>query len=389
MMPAVHIPKPRILLPVPKAEWRTPSRAQPKDCFGNENRTRFRLRARLHDGHVVWRGWFDDRDDADAFLTAIALGTLHQQPDLWRLPTPQWYPDLGERLSYDFATVTFLTSPTGSNQTYTSPSDWNNSNNNIQTLGSGGSGGVVVTTSGGKHVTGGGGGAWNKTTNLSFATPGTTTATYRIATGATAASSTTFSVGNDGGDSWFNGTTLAASSVGSKGGLAGGAAAGSVSGGAGGTGLSGIGSSSNNGGRGGNLTGASGSGASGGGGAAGSTGAGNAGADSTSTSTVYTNGGSGDAGSGGSSGTGSATVPTSGGDGTEWDGSHGSGGGGGGSGLSSTPGNGGNYGAGGGAMRLGSGTATSGAGIQGIIVVTYTPLSTYTSGWGNLAMMGM
>ena len=62
---------------IPDWQWRTSSQAQPKDEFGNENKTRFHISARLNDGHLVWRGWFDDRYEADAFLYAIATDTLH------------------------------------------------------------------------------------------------------------------------------------------------------------------------------------------------------------------------------------------------------------------------------------------------------------------------
>lgn len=356
--------RPKLLMPVRPSEWRS---SQRKTIFGIEDQTRFRLTARLNDGHVKWRGWFDDRDDADAFLFAMATGSLRCERELWRLPVPNWHPDLGENLSYDFATVTFLTSPTGSNQTYTSPSDWNNSNNKLETLG-GGSGGAVAIT--GIHVTGGGGGAYNTISNFTFATPGTTTGTYQI--GAGAAVKTTAGAGNSGGDSWFNGTTLGGSSVGSKAGVGGAAGGGSQNGGAGGAASSGVGSGFD-GGRGGNLTGGSGNGGSGAGGAAGSSGAGATGADSSSTALgVQTAGGQGDNGHGG---TGGAAGGTNGGAGTEWDGSHGSGGGGGGFGGSGTQsaGAGGLYGGGSGAIV--ADTPTSPPAAQGITVVTYTPRS--------------
>lgn len=159
-----HRHKDKLLLPMGKSEWRTPSQAQYKDAAGNENQTRFRLTARLNDGHIVWRGWFDDRDDADAFLFALALGTLEQQPDLWRLPSPEWRPDIHPSLVYDFATVTFLVS-TGAG-TYAKPVDWNNSNNYIECIGAGGR--ALVSPQGGYATGGAGGGAYSKKNNVTL-----------------------------------------------------------------------------------------------------------------------------------------------------------------------------------------------------------------------------
>lgn len=369
ILPAPYQPK--VLMPVPVQQWRTPSLAQPKDQFGNENCTRFRITARLHDGHIVWRGWFDDRDDADAFFTAIIRASVLGDPvprELWDLPSPGWQPGMGELLEYDFATLVFLTTTTGSNQTYTSLADWNNLSNKIETIGAGGGGGRITSGSG-RHATGGGGGAWNKVVNFSFATPGTTTATYQLGTAGTGGASAT-----DGGDSWFNATTLAGSSVGSKGGAKGKSdTAASTAGGIGGLGASGIGTSSHDGGDGGAATGSGTTTATGGGGAAGSSGDGNDGGASSSASPSA--GGSGDAGSGGSAGAG-GSPGVDGGAGAEWDPSHGSGGGGGG-GSTGNGGNGGNYGA-------ASGGATSGVtafnAAQGIVVLTYTPVVN-SPGW--------
>lgn len=359
--------EPKILMPVPKAEWRTSSLAQPKDYFGNENQTRFRICGRLSDGYVKWVGWFDDRDDADAFLLAVVDGSIAHQPSLWRLPVPNWHPDFGEQLSYDFATVTFLSSGAGSNQTYNRPSDWNNSNNSIELLGGGACGGHTVT---GQHGTGGGGSEYGKALNLTISS----TTTYQIAAGVIGVASA--GPGTNGNASWWNGTTQAAATLGALGGNAGDAGSGSRNGGAGGTG--GVGAAHFAGGRGGNLTGSSGSGASGGGGAAGKSAAGNNGVDSTSTSTgISTAGGSGDGGLGGAGG----AVGSSGGNGTEWDSSHGSGGGGGGD----TGGGGGGSGiyGGGGAAGINN---SSGPGAAGLIVITYTPKLYFSF---NQSMLGL
>jgi len=51
----------------------------------------------------------------------------------------------------------FLTSPTGSNQTFTSPSDCNNASNTIEVIGGGGAGDVVKSHSNNVGNAGGGG----------------------------------------------------------------------------------------------------------------------------------------------------------------------------------------------------------------------------------------
>lgn len=356
-----------ILMSVPKTEWMSPSRAMPKDDFGNEDKTKFRLRGYLNDGaHRDF--WFEDRDDADAFLWAIVTGEINRQPSLWRMPSPQWHPDIGENLTYEFASVTILTT-TGSNLTYTSPSDWLNASNSIECIGGAGSGGLGFSTA---HGTGGGGGAYSKITNFSFATPGTTTATYRVGSGGASVSATASTVGNAGSVTYFNaaadpGVGANSTKCSAAAGAAGAAGAGSQNGGAGGATTAGWGVTKNAGGRGGNMTGASGLGASGGGGSGGPNGAGNQGVDSTSTSNnVVTAGGQGDGTSGGAGG---ASAGGAGGNGSEFGTSFGCGGGGG-SGAGGTAGGaGGNYGGGGAGASRGTGTGVTGAGIQGLIVI--------------------
>lgn len=360
VLPERNVPRAKIMLPVCDSEWVAPSARV--TVAGPQNQTRFRLTARLQDGHVVWRGWFDDRADFDAFLFAIAAGSIHHEPALWRLPTPFW-PSLDPDVIYDFATVTFLTT-TGSNQTYTSPSDWNNSNNSIETLAGGGGGALIGGGLGG----GGAGGGYSKISNFSFATPGTTTATYRVGSAGTSSSTPTA-----GGDSWFNGTTLAGSSVGSSGGGVGTTTNSNVSeNNTGGTG-SAIGTTKYAGGSGWQASGGVSGGT--GGGAAGKNGAGNS-------ATAANAAGSGDAGFGGAAGSSGATGGA-GGAGTEWDATHGSGGGGG-SGSSNGGGAGGAYGGGAGGNR--NGTTGQGNGSQGLVVVTYTPLTFIPN---NLPMLGM
>lgn len=392
----------KLLLPVRKDAWRAPSQAQYKDAAGNENQTRFRLTARLNDGHIVWRGWFDDRDDADAFLWALALGTVEQQPALWRLPVPNWQPDMYPGLSYDFATVTFLVS-TGAG-TYSKPADWNNNNNSIECIGAGGR--ALTSASGGYATGGAGGGAYSKKNNVTLSA----STNYSVGAG----SSTS---GTAGGDTFFGATTFASSVCAAKGGAVGaslntkglgGAAASGIgdtkySGGDGGTGAAaasyntgggGGGAGPNgNGGNGGNgfngVSGGAGGGGGNGGGGNGangtSTAGGNGGTNNNATGAgtgATTNPGAGGAGSNGGGG-GGARAAANGGNGSagqEWDSTHGSGGGGGGSYYNSnTGGSSGLYGAG----TPGSvGSVTS---AQGIVVVTYTP-AVFA---GNMPMMGM
>lgn len=377
----------RLLQPVPQSEWREPSLAQPKDQFGNQNRTWFRLSARLNDGALRWRGWFDSREDADAFLWAIATGRLVHEPALWRLPTPAWHPDLGRDLAYELATTSLLTTTSASNQTYNVPSDYRAAGSAIDVIASGGSGAVrrnLNSGSGTVAATGGSGGGWSQKVNLSL-TPGGT-ATYRLSVGGATVSGAalgTSTDGNNGADAWFNGTTLAGSSVGAKGGLGGKAAAATTAAGvAGGASASGIGSSKNSGGASGSTTTGRNTASSGGGGAGGSGGAGVTSGDVTGGGVRFTDGGDGGAPSGGtgSAGLANSSPTAAGGTGTAYDSTHGSGGGSGGivadeSSSIRTSGDGG-YGAGsGGACGRNTtgnvGAITSGDGGQALIFISY------------------
>ena len=300
ILPDKNICATKFLMPVPKNQWMPSSQAIPKDQFGNDCvRTRFRVRAKLNDGFVKWIGWFDDRDDMDAFLWAIAKGTLKYEKHLWDLCLPNWNPDIGEELSYDFYTVINLTGPTpGSNQTYTRPVDWNATNNVVWTIGGGG-GGRRQATSGVAGAGGAGGGACSGRANINIAA----TATYQIGTagvGGTAQSTS----GTAGGDTWFNGTSLADSGVSSKGvGAKGGSGSTGSTGAAGGVAASGFGTSLFSGGTGGNGQGTNGAGG-GGGGAAGQNAAGGNGTNGASG-----NGGNGGAGNGGIGGGGAGATP--------------------------------------------------------------------------------
>jgi len=382
---------PKILLPQKREAWSS-SLSLPKDQFGHDVvRARFLLKGRTSDGFIK-KFWFEDRDDADAFLHAIVTETINQQPALWRLPVPNWHPDIGEGLVYEFATVTFLTATTTSN--YTRPGDWDNSANSIEAIGAGGSGGVGNrSTSSIVNATGGAGGAFGKSSNLTIGS----SVSYICGTPGASVNRTTAGAtnGNAGTDTLWDGASYAAAVVAAQGGP-GGTAANSNTFQPGATGGTGKGTVNFNGGSSGSAgMSSSTKGATGGGGAAGPNGAGGSSTGVSGGTGTGTNGGNGDNGSGGTGGTGNAaSAGTAGSDGTEY-GSSGSGGGGGAGGGTTgatNSGAGGNYGGGSGGLAVGSTTtasnnATVPAGKQGLIVVTYTPL-VVRSGY-NLAMIGM
>lgn len=367
--------QPLILPKVPRHEWREPSIALPKDQFGNQNHTRFILELWKRDGGLVDHQRFDDRDEFDYALYRVLIEEPH--PDL----VPLW------------ATQQVLTSPTGSNQTWTRPSDWNNSDNSIEGIGAGGAGARRsadnVTNS---RATGGAGGAWAIRNNYAAAA----SETYQIASGPSGGSSTyvsggTGASGTAGGDTWFGAATLASATMGAKGGEGGQQGTGSISGATGGQAASCIGDSASNGGDSGAVTNGSLS-ATGGGGAGGPNGAGGNSAAITISSDA-TDGAQGDNGTGGTGGAGSTSANgTAGNPGTEITGAEGSGGGGGAatrSNAGTTSGTGGLYGAGSGAACTrtpGPSTATAAAGRQGIVIVTYTPSIAITANGNFLAL---
>ncbi len=276
-----------------------------------------------------------------------------------------------------------LLTTSGSNQTWTSPADWNNSNNTIECIGAGGSGGAVLGDST-NVATGGGGGAYSLISNFTVATPGTTTVTYNIGSGGTAVNiSSGTSAGNLGGDTWFNSSSFPGAGTnntycGAKGGGSGNVGVATQTGGTGGVDTSGWGETRRSGGAGGTASHTS--NATGGGGAAGNSSTGGNGTNSSANNSA-TSGGQAN-GSGASGGTANTSGSgNNGGDGVEYT-TEGSGGGGGGgrSNANSTiyGGDGGKRGGGGaGAINTrGTGVprAESGAGYDGIIVITYTPV---------------
>ena len=353
-----NISRPRVLAPVPECDWREPSRAVARDTLGNPVRlTRFRVRARTHDGVTVWTGWFESRDDVDAFLRAIALGTIPHERALWSLPSPMW-PGLDPGLLYAADTLVFLTSFSVSS--WAVPMDWDDAKNKIEAVGSGGFGGW----SGYSGAGGGGGGAYASITALALS-QGSSIAFRCGSPGYATGPGTT-----DANTYFRDGSTLVA---------AGGATGSSISGGAGGSVANSVGSVSFAGGSGGSSSSAI-LHSAGGGGAGGPSGAGMNGANNGSTGGA---GGAGNAGlaGGGAGGAGGAGASTGqdGGAGTFWQVSpaYGPGGGAGGGGGGGNGSSGGNYG-GGGSRRQ--------AGRQGLLVITYTPRR--AAGF-NMPMLGM
>jgi hypothetical protein len=283
-----------------------------------------------------------------------------------------------------------LTASPGSNQTYTSNAGWNNNINSVEGIGGGATGGGNGSSGGTSSRSGGGGGAYSRINNFSFTTPGTTTATYQIGIGGAAVDGTVTTGnfnGNAGGQTWFNGTTYAGSSMGADNGRGGTfivSGAGTANGGAGGAIANNIPASQGfAGGRGGNATsdGTSTFPSSGGGGAGGKRAAGGQGVDISTNSASAGGQGDGTFGGAGSAGAlfndASNHRSAAGGSGTEWDATHGSGGGSGG-GLNIGVGNCGSGaaglyggGSGGGATAGSISDSSVGAGGQGIIVLSW------------------
>lgn len=373
ILPDKNIPRTKILRPVRKRDWYSPEQG----TF-----IYYTLTARTHDGVVVWRGRFDDRDDLDAFLFVIASGSLQYERELWWLPTP-WWPDLPEGLIYQATTYNVITS-TGSG-TYTVPTDYTVPDSVVHCIGAGASGSLLRSSTGApRSVTGGGGGAYASKSDVSLTPGGSVSRTVGAGGAALGPTGTTqATVGNAGGDTDFNSSTVLA-----KGGQPGGvnSSSGTSTGGVGGSAASCVGDVKYSGGNGGSTSGgANGYRVTSGGGAAGPNGAGVSAADNSTSNSVPPAGGDGGAGSGGVGGAGASSANgTNGGDGTDITGSAvGSGGGGGGAisgGGSATyiAGNGGLYGAGGGAAGGATGTIGSGSGANGVIVVEYTPASNFS-----------
>ena len=391
ILPDRSISRGRFIVPAPKRDWMPSSQSLKKDQLGNVNRCRHRIRAYRY-GQKVWDGWFDDREDFDAFLEGIATGFLKYDRYLWRLPTPAWSSDLGDGLQYDFATYYYFTT-TDTATAWTFPVGYNDSNNQHHIIGAGGAGGVARAPSGACNASGGGAGGWAYALNVTSASQGGGVIWTVSAGGGSVNRTTNGTTTGNVATSQSNvfDSTNATQLVGSNKGSAGIASVSTTTATSSGGGWTGVGTAGKNGGAGAGVTTSSGSAQAAGGGGAAGPGTANAGANgnagTNSTVAGSTAGGSGDGGAGGAGGTSGGGA---GGSGTEFGSgpNYGSGGGGGGNtGTGATAGSGGNYGAGGGGAAGYSGTITSGAGIQGLYVALFTP--SVTGFRFNSPMLGM
>lgn len=330
--------------------------------------TRFRIRGFFPDREGLQvshrsfvRHFVDDPEDAEDFwsrLVRSSEGDIARWPS-W-LPAPEDFPGL----VYEFASITFLTTP-AVDEDYNRPADWNDANNSVEGIGA--SGGAA-----------GGGGAYAKVTNLAPSDP----VAYTIGTASNghntqfvdastlvAAAAFHFQGGatadSVGSTKFAGGSAINGSSICGGGGAAGPNGAGANAGNA--TFAAGNGGGGGGGGSGG-TAGTNGSGSTGGNGGNGSGSGGNGG-------TLNNNGSLGGVGAGGGAGGGSSTGTGknggNGGAGHDWDATHGAGGGGGGFGVNNS---GGGFGTGGDGGNYGAGAGFNGTGSGGLLVVTYVPI---------------
>ena len=108
ILPERDAPRGRFLAPMRRSEWEQPS--ERSRIFGPRNKTHFVLSGRDRDGVVRWRGLFEDREDADAFLCALVSGSLIYDRPLWDLPVPMWDPSFYEDLVYEFVSYDVIAS---------------------------------------------------------------------------------------------------------------------------------------------------------------------------------------------------------------------------------------------------------------------------------------
>lgn len=388
ILPDRSISRSQFLMAVPKKEWMLPSAYTTRDQFGHLGiRTRFVITGRCN-GHMVWQGLFEDRDDFDAFLFALADGSIKHDKTLWTLPTPEWNDGLLNNVVYEFATNTIISAAGAGN--YTIPTDWNSGQNVIYGIGAGGHGAATITTTIYARSTGGGGGEYRALQNFS-ATPGASigyvVGSAGVATSLSSATSS-YSPGNSGTNTTFNSTSLIA--VGGSGGMGFTTDAGTSASGDGGK--FGTGDFGANGGDGRMISNYYGS-AGGGGGAAGPNSTYSAtsatGTAGSASETPAANNTSYDGGAGGSFGIAGGNAPAGTGQSATV------GGGGGGAGMTAsngaaTAGSGGNYGAGGGGVAIRSvgatRLATPGYGKNGILSVTY---QVATIRFSNIPILGL
>lgn len=188
-------------------------------------------------------------------------------------------------------THTVLLTTAAGLQSFVVPATWNDADNAIEVIGGSGAGaGNAGSQQGSK---GGGAAAYSKITNLAL-TP-SSSVSYQVGAAGLASPG---AAGGNGTDSWFNGATLAASSVGAKAGLGGNGRSGVGTGGLASGGVGDLKTSGGNGGNGGAHDGSR-AGGGGGGGAGGPNGDGGDGANGATDSNPGRGGGGADGGSDG------------------------------------------------------------------------------------------
>lgn len=245
---------------------------------------------------------------------------------------------------------------------WTVPADWSNGNNSIECIGGGGAGGGGWYDGKGNgnqsDWAGGGGGGGAYSAIFSFGTTPGNIITYHVGGGGNGPTPYNTN-GNIGGDTWFNGANLAASSVGAKGALGGYKGQSSGGGGAGGLASGGVGTVKYSGG-----TGANGGQYPIGGGGGGAAGPNGNGTDGGVGFYAQAQGGPAD-----NNTVAGAPPGNYGNTGAEWP-AVGCGSGGGGSNYTDA-GGGGYYGGGGGGWGYGYGGANNNYGAPGIIIIKY------------------
>jgi hypothetical protein len=189
---------------------------------------------------------------------------------------------------------TVILTTTGSVLTWEVPDSFNDADNIIECIGGGGGTGDTAPGDGGFGGKGGGGGAYASISNAALSGSPNPSIQYRVGSGGNGNPAG----GTDGGDTWFNGASFGAATVGARGG---GAGVGRTSGGAGGSAGSSTGTVKFSGGNGGNG-GVNGGGGGGGGGAAGPHGDGGDGGAGTSGNSENGASGGGGGADGGSDG---------------------------------------------------------------------------------------
>jgi len=383
ILPDRNIARAKYLTPLHYKQWRPPIWWEGRET-GNVLGVYFIVQAFRSNGEMVWKGWFEDREDADEFMYSVVTANIRQDRYIQRLPQkmpwseggidPTWLYEEG--IFYNLVSLGAI-GPSTAN--WTVPGDCygfrSRAGEFCDVIGPGGGGGAGCS---GASAAGGGGGGWARI--YSYAMSPGQAYTYVISAGAAGADvdayNGTSGVGAGAAGTWF----ISSGVLYCTGGGGGNYANGQTTGGAGGGGVAGaIGYT---GGRGGTSANYPYSGGGGGGGGCGPNGNGSQGGDGGGAQYAQTAGGNGNGNQIGGGGAGGAAGANG-----NWYGPWGPGGGGGGARpLSSTVngrmygGPGGHYGGGGGGVAGPGGNAGSraigGAGGGGLLVYAYEPTAT-------------